>query len=561
MLHLPDPVERVGPRAALVAETHHVPRSLGTQGDLQADILQGQSGIRGERHRKLCVTIELQAAGHLHTKGPRRGGGLPDDHPRIVFDHAHPAGAPCHVAPVGAGRRELDRPGEELFRRFPDGGHLDREEAAEGGGHPILPDDHLATEDTECVATAGDGGVRRDDAVVLLETRVEPGQACEPPGLIGAGVANRVEPHTDGDRDGRRRKAGCRHGQRSTIVARLCVDRHLDAAPDGLDATKRDVDRRGELPPLPVNAALIEAAERRGWDGTRGSAQWSEGDPYVRQRAARSPDTQLESVELAARRWPPNAWRPDVIDPAVWQVGRHHDRTGPILRKHEKLTFRKTCEELGGLIRGRDHLHRVEGVEGVRRLEGDQLRLGQPTDRAGIEHREPAGGRRRVRNRVGDLRIGGCDGPRVPEIVDVVLAGPAGRLEHDVAGLAVDGSAQDVQHPLAGLRVDHPDVLLRRVGVGPAPGKVRPDGGSGLRHGHHRAMIPERVRHPCAGAIGVGLRRSWEAGDGRGEQGQGEGAQTELPVWLHRCPHPQMAARMDHRARNVPAIVSLANVS
>ena len=328
------------------------------------------------RHLEFDVAVELQTAPDCHAERPGLPFRLPHDHPRVVFHHAEAVAPPGELAAVGVLGHESHRAGEQLPRNAADRRHLDGEEAANPLGSPSPPS-AIRRPSTPSVSPRRETGVYgRDDPVVLLEAGVEPGQPRQAPRLVRAAVPDGVGRDGEGERDRERRRPGGADDEATPIEAGPGGHRHLHAAPDRLHASLGDIDGGRKLTPLPIHAALIEALDGGGGDVAGRSVQRLERDAHVGQRRLCRPDTELKGEELAAKRRAGEGRRPGAPHPALRQVRRHDDRVGAVFRKHEERCLGRGGEHPRLLRRRRDDLHRVEGVERVRRLERDQPRRG-----------------------------------------------------------------------------------------------------------------------------------------------------------------------------------------
>ena len=188
--HVPGPLETVGPRAALPAEAHRVAGHVRPERHLEADVVQGHGRVGFQRDLVLDRSVELDPpvdGGGEHAGPARR---LPLGRALRLPGHLRTVVRPRKPRAIRTLDDERDGRGQQLARRARGRGHLRSEAAADRSRKARRVELDRAAEDRERAALRHDRRVRRHQAVVLGEARVEPAQAREAPGLVVAGGGN-----------------------------------------------------------------------------------------------------------------------------------------------------------------------------------------------------------------------------------------------------------------------------------------------------------------------------------------------------------------------------------
>ena len=169
MLHVPLPLESLGPRAAFGAETHRIAGGAGLERDLQPDVAEVGGGPRPDCDHELDGAVELHLGVHVQVEGAGVAARLPGGGALGSLREGHAIRGRRRHAPIRVRDDEHDGPREQLAWGVGEAGHLDGEATADGGGEPVGAEDHLAPEDVYRVAVRLDGRVGRHDAVVFAE--------------------------------------------------------------------------------------------------------------------------------------------------------------------------------------------------------------------------------------------------------------------------------------------------------------------------------------------------------------------------------------------------------
>jgi len=160
VLHVPLPLESLGPRAAFGAETHRIAGGAGLERDLQPDVAEVGRRPAPDCDMNSMVPSNSISACTFRSRG-RRGCAPPRAATlgplREGSRHRGPTTPRAHPSP----RRRARRAREQLAWGVGEAGHLDGEATADESGEPVGAEDHLAPEDVYRVAVRLDGRVGR----------------------------------------------------------------------------------------------------------------------------------------------------------------------------------------------------------------------------------------------------------------------------------------------------------------------------------------------------------------------------------------------------------------
>ena len=287
-------------------------------------------------------------------------------------------------------------------------------------------------------------------------------------------------------------------GDVALVVSRHGVVGNIDPEPERLHLASCHAQRPHESASRPVHAFEIERGDRRGGNGLLAAAS-REAAGLVPQGVdghAMGPDADLECVEFTTLGSAGEGLERTALRPHPRNVVRHANRERAVLRKGEVFRPRITRPERVEFGRTRDVLHgreprklvyRIEAQQRCRRKAAILLEAGHILHQSVTLQPRPVGGD--FRRPVGDLRIVGLEGSRIRQVVDVVVAGHGGRLEHHIAVLTGNLHAGHVAHPELRARVHHhePDLVGGLVAAAPVDARIHRV--APRVHAHHGAVI------------------------------------------------------------------------